>query len=115
MPVRRLMLLAIGLFALLWTATARPESVPPDGITAMLAAGSSLVTGESHRTHDSDRQWRAQRDSIAAVTESVWKSAPVHAALAATRLARVFDPASRPVRTLRHFVQRRPTSATRLF
>ena len=86
------MLLAIGLSALLWTAAARPETVPPGGISTMLDAGSCQLTGDSHCPSDSDRQWRAQQQTIAAVTESVWKTALVHAALAATPAPLVFEP-----------------------
>lgn len=90
--VRRLTLLAIGLSALLWTAAARPETVPPGGIITMLDAGSCQLTGDSQRPGDSNRQWRAQQQTIAAVTESVWKNALVHAALAATPAPLVFEP-----------------------
>jgi hypothetical protein len=86
------MLLAIGLSALLWTAAARPETVPPSGIITVLDAGSCQLTGDSHRPSDSDRQWRAQQQTIAAVTESAWKSALVHAALGATLSPLVFEP-----------------------
>jgi len=78
------MLLAIGLAALLCAPAGRTGPAPTDDITVMSA--------ESHRPHDSDQQWRPQHHSLAAGTESVWKSAPVHAALAATRAARVSDP-----------------------
>ena len=90
--VRRLMLLAIGLSALVWTAAARPETVPPDGISTMVDAGSCQLTGDPHCPSDSDRQWRAQQQTIAAVTESVWKTALLHAALAATPAPLVFEP-----------------------
>lgn len=86
------MLLAIGLSALLWTAAARPGTVPSDGIITMLDAGSCQLTGDSQRPSDSERQWRAQQQTIAAVTESDWKTALVHAALAATPLPLVFEP-----------------------
>jgi hypothetical protein len=96
--VRRLVL-AIGLSALLWTATARVESVPPDDILTMSGVESSQSDVDSHPPGDSDQQWRARHHAIAAVTESVWKFAPVHAELAATCATRVFDtvcPASSP-------------------
>lgn len=86
------MFLAIGLSALLWTAAARLETVPSDGNITMLEAGSCQLTGDSHCPSDSDRQWRAQQETIAAVTESVWKTALVHAALAATPAPLVFEP-----------------------
>jgi hypothetical protein len=92
--VRRLIVLAIGLSALLWTATARTGSVPQDDILTMSAAGSCLLlTGDSHAPDDSGRQWRAQPHTIAAVTESIWKSALVHAEIAATPSAPAFDTA----------------------
>lgn len=86
------MLLAIGLSALLWTAAARPEMVPPDDISTMVDAGPCQLTGDSHCPSDSDRQWRAQQQAIAAVTESVWKTTLLHAALAATPAPLVFEP-----------------------
>jgi hypothetical protein len=91
--VRRWLLLAIGLSALLWTAAARPSSVAPDDINTMSGAESCLVAGDSHAPSDADLQWRAQHNTIAAVTESAWKSALVHAELAATPSACSFDPA----------------------
>lgn len=85
------MLPAIGLSALLWTVGARTEAVPSGGLFTMSGVESCLLTGDSHGPNDSDQQWRAQPDAIAPVTESVWKSAPVHAALAATRSPRTFE------------------------
>ena len=87
------MLLAIGLSALLWTVSARPSPVSPAGVVAMSAAAAGEVAGDSDGPADSDRQWRAQHDAIAPVTESAWKSAPVHAALAATQSPRLFETA----------------------
>lgn len=87
-----MMCLAIGLSALLWTAAARTGSAPPDDIVTKLDAGSCQLTGDSHRPGDSDRQWRAQQQTIAAVTESAWKSASMHAALGATLSPLVFEP-----------------------
>jgi hypothetical protein len=86
------MLLAIGLSALLWTSAARPATVPPDSIITVLDAGSCQLTGDSHRPGDSDRHWRAQQQTIAAVTESAWQSALVHAALGAALSPLVFEP-----------------------
>ena len=51
----------------------------PSDIITMSGAGPCQVAGDSHGPGDSDQQWRAQHHTIAAVTESVWKSAPVHA------------------------------------
>jgi hypothetical protein len=84
------MLLAIGLSALLWTVAARPASAPVRDILAMSAAESCALSADSPTPLDSDLQWRAEHDAIGPVTESVWKSAPVHAALAATRTPHLF-------------------------
>jgi hypothetical protein len=108
------MLLAIGLSALLWTASVRTGSAPPDNIITMSEAGSTLLAGASHGPSDSDQQWNAQRHTIAAVTESVWKSAPVHAALAAALSARAFDtaraasPPNPPVRSAPLYLRHTP-------
>jgi hypothetical protein len=91
--VRRLMFLAIVLSALLWTAATRTGAVSPDDVSTTSGAGSCLLAGDSQEPSDSDQQWRARHDTIAAVTESIWKSALVHAVLAATRSARDFDTA----------------------
>jgi hypothetical protein len=88
-PVRRLFLLAIGLSALLWTAGARAATAPADIVT-MSAAGSYLTDG-SQKPSDSDKQWHPPQRTIAAITESSWKSMPVQAAPAGTDLARVFE------------------------
>jgi hypothetical protein len=90
--VRRLLFLAIGLSALLWMAGARTGPAPSHDIITMLDAGSCELAGDSHDSGNSDRQWRAQQETIAAVTESVWKTALVHAALAATPTPLVFEP-----------------------
>lgn len=112
--MRRLILLAIGLSALLWTATAGTSSVLANDILAMSDVESCRVAGDSHDPTDSDPQWRAQRHPIAPVTESVWKSAPVHAVLAATRTPRVFDAArltsspAPPLRSAPHYLRHTP-------
>ena len=112
--VRRLLLLAMGLSALLWTAAARTGSVPPDDILTMSGVGSCLLAADSHGPSDSDQQWRARHHTIAAVTESVWKSAPVHAALAATPSAQAFETARAagspdpPVRSAPHYLRHTP-------
>jgi hypothetical protein len=80
------MLLAIGLAALLGSEAVRPESTRPAD-TAMSCAGSCLLAAESNSSSGSDWQWRPQHHTIAALTESAWKSAPLHAALAAARAA----------------------------
>ncbi len=112
--VRRLTLLAIVLSALLWTATARTAAVAADDISAMSDVESCLLAGDSHVPGNSDQQWRAQHHAIAAVTESVWKSALVHADLAATPSSGTFetpravsspDP---PVRSAPHYLRHTP-------
>lgn len=121
------MRLAIGVSALLWIVTARPGPVPPDDIIAMLGVEGSTLAGHSHAgtkgssfedfepPHGgSDEQWRAQQHTIAAATESAWKSAPVHAALAATRSARPFETARAasspdlPVRSAPYYLRHTP-------
>jgi hypothetical protein len=112
--VRRLILLAVGLSALLWTAAARTESVPADAISTMSAIDPCWLAGDSQAPSNSDQQWRAQHHTIAAVPESVWKSALVHAELAATPSARVFDMAHAasspdpPVRSTPHYLRHTP-------
>jgi hypothetical protein len=109
-----LLLLAVGFSALLWMAAARTESIPPDDIVTTSGDGSCLLAGDSHAPSDSDQQWRAQHHTIAAVTESVWKSALVHAELAATPAAGAFDtapaasPPDPPVRSAPHYLRHTP-------
>jgi hypothetical protein len=86
------MLLAIGLSAFLWTADARTRSVGSDHLSTMSGAKAGQVAGDSDPSGDSDFQWRARQHTVAAVTESLWKSAPVHAAIAATPAPRSCDP-----------------------
>jgi hypothetical protein len=85
------MLLAIGLSALLWTVAARPGLNPSQDIVKMSGVESRAVAGESRGPIDPHQQWRAGHDAVTPTTESVWKSAPVHAALAATRSPRTFE------------------------
>ena len=85
------MLLAIGLSAILWTASAHTASVPVGDIVTMSDAGSCLLADDSHGPGDSDLHWRAQHHTIAAVTESLWRSALAHAAHAATPSPFPFD------------------------
>ena len=89
--VRRLVLLAIGLSAFLWAMNAGTRTVPPHDIFTMCGGGSCQLSGVSHTPGDSDQQWCGQHHTIAALTESLWKSAPVLAELAAGPSARVFD------------------------
>lgn len=85
------MLLAIGLSAVLWTTAARTGPVPSQDIVKMSGVESRAVSGDSPGPIDPNLQWRAEHDAVAPTTESVWKSAPVHAALAATRAPRIFE------------------------
>jgi hypothetical protein len=111
--VRRLILLAFGVAALLCAATGPAGKVSP-GITGMSAAGSCLLSGESDRSGRTDHHWRPHHHTVAAVTESVWKSAPVHAALAATRstlsldIARSAASHDPPVRSTPPFLRHTP-------
>ena len=106
------MLLAIGLSALVWTGAARTHSVPSDVMT-MTGTGACL-TGDPQGPGDSNRQWLAGPHAIAAVTESAWKSAVVHAELAATPSALTFDcqpahnPRDRPARSAPHYLRHTP-------
>ena len=85
------LILAIGLSALLWaTAAAHRDRFPPDAITTMAGAEACAVAGDSP-DGESDQQWRNAHHAIAVVTESVWKSSPVHAGLGAARVARLFE------------------------
>lgn len=84
------LIFAIGLSALLWTA-ARTQPVPSNDIATMSGVEAGAVAADPHGPRDSDQQWLAAHHAIGVVTESVWKSAPVHAGLAATRTARVFE------------------------
>ena len=85
------LILAIGLSALLWATAARTGPVPADAITTMASADACAVGGDSDGPNDSDPQWRNAHHAIAVVTESPWKSAPVHAELGATPVARLFE------------------------
>ena len=85
------MLLAIGLSALLWTVAAPTRPVPAAGMVAMSGVEACAVTADAPTPLDPDLQWRAEHDAIGPVTESVWKSALVHAALATTRTPQIFD------------------------
>ncbi|MFA5910825.1 MAG: hypothetical protein WC815_18750 [Vicinamibacterales bacterium] len=91
--MRRLILLAIGLSALLWTVAARSGPNPSQDLVKMSGVESRSVSGDSQGPIDPNQQWRAQHDAVAPTAESVWKSAPVHAALAATRSPRTFETA----------------------
>src|SRR5688500_14960147 len=86
------MLFALGLSALLWTADARTRPAAGEDVASMSGSIGAQLAGDSDRSGDSDFQWRAKHHTVAAVTESLWKSAPVHAAIAATPAPRTFDP-----------------------
>lgn len=83
-------IVSIAFAALLWASSVRTLPVPPHTIVTMAAAEACAVTGDSPN-RDSDQQWRAAHHAIAVVTESVWKSALVHAELSATPAARIFE------------------------
>jgi hypothetical protein len=117
--VRRVLLVALGLSALLWASTAGSGPVPPELVVTTSAAGmsadeASQLAGDPHGPRQSDQQWRAQQHTIAAVTESVWKSALVHAELAAAPSARTFDTRRAssspdpPVRSTPHYLRHTP-------
>jgi len=109
-----LLLVGLGLSALLWMAAARSGPVPPGDIVAMSGVETSQLAGDPHGPSDSDQRWRAQQHTIAAVSESVWKSALVHAELAATPSARTFDTRRAasspdpPVRSAPHYLRHTP-------
>ena len=112
--MRRWFVLALGLSALLWTATAGASSVPADAIVTTSEAALSQLASDPQGPNGSDQQWRAQRHTVAAVTESVWKDAMVHAGLAATPAALLSEstrPAgwpNPPVRSLPHYLRHTP-------
>jgi hypothetical protein len=89
--VRRWLLLTIALSAVLWTVDARTGSIPPGDILAMSSVDACALDRDSNDPGDSDRQWRARHDALAPVTESVWKSAQVHADIASTPSPLPFD------------------------
>jgi len=84
------LILAIGLSAVLWATAARTGPVPSDAIASVASGDACAVTGDSP-DGDTDQQWRNAHHAIAVVTESVWKSSPVHAGLGATRVTRLFE------------------------
>ncbi len=102
-----MMLLAIGLSALLWTAAARPSPVEPADVGNVasgfpvhrsLGEGGSRTSAEScalsadtDGPSNADLKWLSQLQTIGIVTESNWKSALVHIELGATRSPRSVD------------------------
>lgn len=85
----RRVILALGLSALLWAA-ARTGPLPADAISTVVSSEACAVTSDSPE-RDSGQQWRKAHQAIAVVTESVWKSVPVHAGLGSTRVAPLFE------------------------
>jgi hypothetical protein len=83
------LILALGLSALLW-ATASAGPLPSDAITTTFGDEACAVTSDSPGG-DSGQQWRKPYHAIAVITGSAWKSAPVHAGLGSTRIARIFE------------------------
>lgn len=112
--VRRLLLLAIGLSALLWTMAARQGPNPLRDIVQMSGVESRAGADDSQGPLDPDQLWRVQHGAVAPTTESMWKSAPVHAALAATRSLRTFETAlavsspDPPVSLASHYLRHTP-------
>jgi hypothetical protein len=83
--------LAVGLWALLSTTSARTAVTAAHEASGTSDVKSCLLTGHSQAPSDSSRQWLAQHHPIAAVTQSAWKSALASAAVAATFSARTVD------------------------
>jgi hypothetical protein len=81
---------AIALTSLLWATSVRTNPAPVDAFVTLAAANACAVTADLP-DRPSDQQWRTARQAIALVSESVWKSAPVHAGLSATPAARIFE------------------------
>jgi hypothetical protein len=85
------LILALGLSALLWATAARTAALASHDITTMSGAEACAVGGDAHGPSDPEQQWRNAHHAIAVVTESPWKSAPMHAELGATKIARIFE------------------------
>ena len=83
-------IIAIGVVVLFWATG--PSSGPPavDAGHALSGVAGGAVAGESDHG-ESDQQWRIAQHAIAVVTESVWKSSPVHAGLGAARVTRLSE------------------------
>ena len=126
--MRRLLLLAIGLSALLWTVSARPSGNVASGFsrTSDVASGfpvhRSLGEGGSRTSAEADTdgpsqadlKWRAQLHTIGVVTESIWKSALVHSELGVSRAARpgesvlAFSSPDPPLSSVPHYLRHTP-------
>ena len=109
--------LALGVAVLLWTAAGAAPMSPgdaPGDIVTMSGSPAPCHLSDAPAPDSSDGQWRALRYPLAAVMESVWKSAPIHAELAAVRGARIFDLARTvsspdpPVRSGPHYLRHTP-------
>ena len=114
-PVRRLILLAIGVSLLLWTASVRTGGVPASDIPKVSGVESPLLVGAPPQPpSDTDEGWRAPYQSTVSVSESFWKSPQLHAALAAAPTSPLFGPAdvSRspdpPARSTPHYLRHTP-------
>ncbi len=108
------MLVAIGLSALLWTMSARQSPASPAGLVVMSGVESCQLTADPDGPSTTDLRWRARLHTIGVVTESIWKSALVHAELGASRAARVGEPALAssspvpPLASVPHYLRHTP-------
>ena len=82
--------LALALSTVVWATAARTTPAPPDVATTS-GAEACAVSADPHAPNETEQQWQNAHHAIALVTESVWKSAPVHAGLGTTRIARIFE------------------------
>lgn len=89
--VRRSLLLAIGVFTLLWTLGARTPANPSPGLLIGAAGESCALTADSDGPSQSELKWRAQLHTIGIVTESIWTSSLVHVELGGTPSPRTVD------------------------
>jgi hypothetical protein len=109
----RYTLLALAAAVLLWTAASAAPMAPSDAVTMSASTAACHLT-DAPAPDDSDGQWRGLHYPVAAIAESVWKSAPIHAELAAGRGALVFDLAHTvsspdpPVRSAPHYLRHTP-------
>ena len=126
--MRRLLLLAIGLSALLWTVSVRPSPVDVASgfpVHRSLGEGGSRTaevaafiqtsaTADTDGPSQADLKWRAQQHTIGVVTESIWKSALVHVELGATRAAHsgetvlAFSSPDPPLPSVPHYLRHTP-------
>lgn len=89
--MRRLILLAIGVFLLLWTAGAKTRAVAAVDSARISGVDASLLVGAPQPPVDPDARWRTEPHPISAAGESTWKSSHIHAVLAAAPTPRLFD------------------------